>query len=61
MAFETDSTLTIFGVSAALSGQYRTSLDPPDTWMLLEDIPSLPTETYTVYDPTPATQPQRIY
>ena len=41
--------------------EYRTALDPPDTWQLLQDIPSLPSTPYLVYDPTPATQPQRIY
>jgi len=41
--------------------EYRTALDPPNAWQLLQDIPSLPTATYTVFDPTPATQPKRFY
>lgn len=41
--------------------EYRTDLDPPHTWTLLQDVPSLPSATFMVYDPTPATQPKRIY
>jgi hypothetical protein len=41
--------------------EYRTDLDPPNTWRLLQDISSLPSATYLVYDPTPATAPKRFY
>ena len=41
--------------------EYRTELDPPNTWTLLQDIPSLPASPYLVYDPAPATQPKRFY
>jgi hypothetical protein len=41
--------------------EYRTELDPPDIWSLLQDIPSLPASPYLVYDPAPATQPKRFY
>jgi hypothetical protein len=40
--------------------QYVTNLSQTN-WLLLQDIPSLPTNPYTVYDPTPATQVTRFY
>jgi hypothetical protein len=41
--------------------EYRTDLDPQNTWHVLQDIPSLPSATYLVYDSTPATAPKRFY
>jgi hypothetical protein len=40
--------------------QYATNLVQTN-WLVLQDIPSLPTNPYTVYDPTPATQLTRFY
>jgi len=40
--------------------QYTTSLSSP-TWILLEDIPSLPTSPYLVFDPTPISTGPRYY
>jgi len=33
--------------------EWRDALDAEGPWQLLEDIPALPTEDHTVYDPTP--------
>lgn len=41
--------------------EYRTTLDPVDTWTLLQDLPSLAASPLTVYDNVPANQPQRFY
>jgi hypothetical protein len=40
--------------------QYSTSLNPT-TWLLLQDIPSLPSSPYLIYDPTPTSAGQRFY
>ena len=40
--------------------QYSTALNPT-TWLLLQDIPSLPSSPYLIYDPTPASAGQRFY
>jgi hypothetical protein len=40
---------------------YESSLGPTNTWQLLQDIPSLPSSPYTVYDTTSATNKERIY
>ena len=39
---------------------YSESLTP-DTWLTLQDIPSLTATPFTVYDPQPATLPRRFY
>ncbi|MCX6928485.1 MAG: hypothetical protein NT154_35550 [Verrucomicrobia bacterium] len=41
--------------------QYRTALDPTNSWTLLQDIPVLSTPSVLVYDPAPASSPQRLY
>lgn len=42
--------------------EWRDALTPDSPWQLLEDIPSLPSETCVVYDPTPAfTTNRRFY
>jgi hypothetical protein len=41
--------------------EYRSAVDPTDTWTLLQDIPSLAVSPLTVYDAVPANQPQRFY
>lgn len=43
--------------------EYRNALDPSNAWQTLQEIPQLPASPspYTVYDPTPATMPQRLY
>jgi hypothetical protein len=40
--------------------EYTTSLAPTN-WVLLQDIPNLPSSPYTVNDPTPATNSTRFY
>jgi hypothetical protein len=47
-------------VGAHYQVEYATSLEP-GTWLLLQDIPTLPTSPYLVYDSTPATQSARFY
>jgi hypothetical protein len=51
-------------VSGTVSAHYRvestTSLSPAN-WVLLQDIPSLPSSPYTVTDPSPATNSPRFY
>ena len=39
---------------------YSESLTP-DTWLTLQDIPSLTATPFTVFDPQPATLPRRFY
>jgi hypothetical protein len=41
--------------------EYRGALDPANTWYTLQEIAALPSSPYTVYDPTPASSPQRFY
>jgi hypothetical protein len=51
-------------VSGTIGGhyqvQYSTALAPTD-WQLLQDIPSLPSSPYLIYDPTPTSAGQRFY
>jgi hypothetical protein len=52
-------TITNGAVGFHYQVQYSTNVNGP--WSLLQDILSLPSNPYAVYDPTPATLSQRFY
>jgi hypothetical protein len=47
-------------VGADYQVQYSTAL-APGVWILLQNIPALPTSPYAVYDPTPVSAGERFY
>jgi hypothetical protein len=57
------ATMTLQGVTGAhYQVQYRNSLSAADTWVVLQDIPSLSGTSIQVVDPTPTTgRTQRFY
>jgi hypothetical protein len=61
LAIELNPGILVSGtVGAHYQVQYSTAL-APTTWLPLQDIPSLPSSPYLVYDPTPASAGHRFY
>jgi hypothetical protein len=53
--------ITITNGTVGFHYQVQYSVDSGATWALLQNIPSLPSNPYTVYDPAGNTPPSRIY